>query len=129
RETTHGIQLDMLSVSHPTKSDTVMNLNTWDFGGQEVYRITHQFFYSKRSLYLLVWRPREGAEDNSVLSWLERIRLRVSAKDARVIIVATHSRERRAEIDEPGIRSRYGEMICGFFEVDNKTRDGIDDLR
>ena len=38
-----------------------MTLRTWDFGGQEVYRITHQFFFTKRALYMVVWSAREGA--------------------------------------------------------------------
>src|ERR1700691_4008342 len=29
-------------------------LNVWDFGGQEIYHATHQFFLTRRSLYLLV---------------------------------------------------------------------------
>jgi hypothetical protein len=78
-----------------------MTLNTWDFGGQEVYRITHQFFFSRRALYLCVWKPREGQLENGVESWCRRIRLRV-ADQARLIVVATHSGERRA------IRTSYG---------------------
>jgi internalin A len=31
-----------------------VRLNVWDFGGQEIYHATHQFFLTKRSLYLLV---------------------------------------------------------------------------
>ena len=63
RETTHGIRLGMLRLPYPNRSGTDLTLNSWDFGGQELYRITHQFFYSKRSIYLLVWRPREGVEE------------------------------------------------------------------
>ena len=29
---------------------------TWDFGGQTEYYATHQYFLSKRSLYLVVWK-------------------------------------------------------------------------
>ena len=29
-------------------------VNMWDFGGQEIYHATHQFFLTKRSLYALV---------------------------------------------------------------------------
>ena len=59
RSTTHGIEIDQLHLKHP-QLDLQITLNTWDFGGQEVYRITHQFFFSRRALYILVWRPREG---------------------------------------------------------------------
>ena len=59
-----------------------MTVRAWDFGGQEVYRITHQFFFSQRALYLVVWKPREGQEQNEVEGWLRRIRLRVGQTHA-----------------------------------------------
>lgn len=34
--------------------DREMKVNFWDFGGQEIMHATHQFFLSKRSLYILV---------------------------------------------------------------------------
>ena len=41
RSTTHGIEISSLSVSHPTL-DKEIRLSFWDFGGQEVYRVTHR---------------------------------------------------------------------------------------
>ncbi len=35
-----------------------VQLNVWDFGGQEIMHATHQFFLTKRSLYLLVLDSR-----------------------------------------------------------------------
>jgi len=32
------------------------SVNIWDFGGQEIYHATHQFFLTHRSLYLLLDR-------------------------------------------------------------------------
>jgi internalin A len=43
RETTHGIEIHPLILRHPSL-DVDMTIWTWDSGGQEVYRITHQFF-------------------------------------------------------------------------------------
>jgi internalin A len=43
RETTHGIEIHPLTLRHPGL-EVDMTVRTWDFGGQEVYRITHQFF-------------------------------------------------------------------------------------
>jgi internalin A len=37
------------------------HLNVWDFGGQEIMHATHQFFLTRRSLYLLVLSGR-GAQ-------------------------------------------------------------------
>jgi internalin A len=102
RSTTHGIEITQLELPHPSRDERI-TLNTWDFGGQEVYRITHQFFFSRRCLYLLVWRPREGQEENAIEEWCRRIRLRIG-EDARILIVATHADERRAELDYPYLR-------------------------
>ena len=124
--TTHGVSIDIqaMQLLHPEKPGVQIQLNAWDFGGQEVYRVTHQFFFSRRSLYLLVWEPRMGVQQCQVEDWLRLIRLRVG-NDARVIIVSTHCRtgERIARIDQPVLRRDFGSMIVGFCEVDSLVDD------
>ncbi len=41
-------------------------VNLWDFGGQEIYTATHQFFLSNRSLYMIV-----DAENNETTNWYD----------------------------------------------------------
>ncbi|MFZ5820431.1 MAG: COR domain-containing protein [Chloroflexota bacterium] len=124
--TTHGVEIDIdgLRLPHPEKDGVEIQLNAWDFGGQDVYRVTHQFFFSRRSLYLLVWEPRRGVQQGQVEDWLNMIRLRVG-DDARVIIVSTHCKtgERIARIDQPVFKQQYGDMIVGFHEVDSLVPD------
>lgn len=127
RSTTHGIEISKLQLPHPSLQQTI-TLNTWDFGGQEVYRITHQFFFSRRCLYILVWRPREGQEENAIEEWCRRIRLRVG-ESARILIVATHADERRAELDYAYLKRQFGDIIAGRYEVDNRSGRGISQLR
>jgi internalin A len=127
RPTTHGIQIEVLDFPHPDL-DERLQLNTWDFGGQEVYRITHQFFFSRRALYIVVWRPREGQQENAIEGWLRQIRLRVG-KNARVLIVATHCDERNPELDFPTLKREFGDLLVGHYKVDNFSGTGIDDLR
>ena len=127
RLTTHGINLGRLQLDHPGDRAKTLALNTWDFGGQEVYRVTHQFFFSKRSLYLLVWWPREGQEAGAVEGWLKRIRLRVP--DARVILVSTHADEpRQPELDYAELERRFPRTLAGCHAVDSESGKGIDDL-
>ena len=66
--TTHGVEIDIqaLHLPHPDEDGVEIQLNAWDFGGQEVYRVTHQFFFSRRSLYLVVWEPRRGVQQCQV---------------------------------------------------------------
>lgn len=52
-ETTRGI--DIYRHDFPINGgDRAFRLNAWDFGGQQIYHATHQFFLTKRSLYVLV---------------------------------------------------------------------------
>ncbi|MHC3468802.1 COR domain-containing protein [Streptomyces sp. 7R007] len=130
RPTTHGIEVSTIDLPHPEAGDTLLRLNLWDFGGQEVYRIGHQFFYSRRSLYVLVWRPREGQEENAVEGWIRRIRLRVG-NDARILIVSTYrdTDGRHPELDYPELRRRFGEILVGNLAVDNRSGHGVEELR
>jgi internalin A len=128
RPTTHGIEIHPLSVrDEPTQSD--VTVHAWDFGGQEIYRVTHQLFFTKHALYIVVWKPRDGQEQNEVEGWLRRIRLRVS-DDSRVFIVATHcSGERHPDLDYPALTREFPKLLAGNFEIDNQTGYGIDQLR
>jgi internalin A len=127
RPTTHGIEIRSLTMPHPNL-DADITVRTWDFGGQDLYRITHQFFFSRRSLYLVVWHPREGQEQNDVEGWLRRIRLRIGS-EARALVVATHCDEFRPELDFPHLKQMFPELLVGQCEVDNRSRNGIVELR
>lgn len=91
-----------------THQKHVVTLSTWDFGGQEVYYPTHQFFLSDHSVYLLVWDMRRKEEDSKIGYWLQSIKSR--ADDASVILVGTHLDDpaclKRA-IDSPRTFARY----------------------
>ncbi|MFN8433304.1 MAG: COR domain-containing protein [Anaerolineales bacterium] len=123
---THGVAIDIhgLKLPHPEKNEVEIQLNAWDFGGQEIYRVTHQFFFSRRSLYVLVWEPRRNVQQAQIEDWLNMIRLRVGV-EARVLIVSTHckSGETLARIDKPVLQQQYGDMIVGFYEVDSLVPD------
>jgi Leucine-rich repeat (LRR) protein len=126
RLTTHGIETRVLSLNHPSVSGETILLNTWDFGGQEVYRITHQFFFSRRALYLLVWWPREGREE--LEGWCRRIKLRVG-DEAKIIVVATHADERRPELDYPSLERSFAPLVAGNHAVDSATGTGLEALK
>ena len=113
---------------HRPESDLDMTLRAWDFGGQEVYRVTHQFFFSRGALYVIVWNARQGHEQDEVEGWLRRIRLRVGP-DARTLVVATHCAERLPELDYPHLEKTFPEMLNGSFAIDSSTGMGLPELR
>ena len=62
---------------------------TWDFGGQQEYYTTHQYFLSRRSLYLVLWKIADGEKGiNEIQQWLINIQAR--APNSPVLIVGTH---------------------------------------
>jgi internalin A len=127
RPTTHGIEITPLTICDPSAGRD-MTVRGWDFGGQEVYRITHQFFFTRRAVYAVAWNARQGQEQDEVEGWLRRIRLRVG-RDARALLVATHCAERRPELDYPHLERAFPGMLAGAFETDSRTGLGIDRLR
>jgi internalin A len=128
RPTTHGIEISPLTFRHPALG-LDMTLRAWDFGGQEVYRISHQFFFSRRALYVVVWNARQGQEQDEVEDWLRRIHLRVG-RDAPTILVATHCTERLPELDYSHLERLFPGMLTGgAFEIDSRTGLGIPELQ
>ena len=47
---------DPSGMGQPAPNYGPLVFRTWDFGGQTEYYATHQYFLSKRSLYLVVWK-------------------------------------------------------------------------
>lgn len=60
--TTEGIEINYWKIKSTSQKD--LTINFWDFGGQEIYHSTHQFFLTKRSLYLFIWEAR--TDDNLI---------------------------------------------------------------
>ena len=66
-----------------------ITFRTWDFAGQKEYYTTHQYFISKRALYLVCWKLTEEEKGiNEIHHWLSNIQTR--APGSPVIIVGTH---------------------------------------
>jgi GTPase SAR1 family protein len=128
RPTTHGIECGALHLPHPEIPKRTISFNSWDFGGQPVYRILHQFFFSNDAIYLLLWRAREGTELGNVRGWLRLIKRRIP-QSARVILVATHANERRADFDYASLKDEFGDMLVGHAAVDSKSGSGISELK
>jgi internalin A len=78
-------------------------VNIWDFGGQEIYHSTHQFFLTKRSLYVLVADTRK--EDTDFFYWLNVVEL-LSA-NSPLLILKNEKQDRQREINERQLRGEF----------------------
>ncbi len=125
-ETTHGIEVRDLPLAHPTEAGVEMALRCWDFGGQQIYHATHQFFLTGRALFLVCWNARLGFEQGKLEYWLDATHS--LAPGAPVAIVATHTDQRDAKLPLEGLQRRYPQVV-GAFAVSNLTTHGIDELR
>ena len=106
-----------------------MELATWDFGGQQIYHATHQFFLTDRSLYVLVWDGQRRFEECMVRDWLDALALRVP--NSPVLLVATHVPRggRPSDLPFSQLIETYPNLIQTHFEVDNQTGDCIAALK
>ena len=137
RQTTHGVEVDIKSlvVTEP-ESNTEITLNGWDFGGQNIYRHTHQIFFTAPAIYLAVWNPRRGPEQCRVDEWIKMVKHRAYEETRpdekpRILVIATHGgpKERLDHIDEQSLRDEFGDLIVGFLHVDSKTESGLAQLK
>jgi internalin A len=124
--TTHGIRIIDLQFDHPHRPGVRMCLSSWDFGGQDIYHATHQFFLTDRSLFLFLWNARQGWEQAKLPYWLDIIKAR--APHARIILVATHAEGRPIDLPLTDLKNSYSQIVASM-SVDNSTGDGINELR
>ena len=124
--TTHGIRITEVTLCHPVREGIRMRLSSWDFGGQDIYHATHQFFLSDRSLFVLLWNSRQGWEQAKLPYWLDIIQAR--APHSRVILVATHAEGRPLDLPLTDLKNSYPQIV-GIASVDNSSQEGIDALR
>jgi internalin A len=128
---TEGIRRETWSrrVRHPSshKSHDV-RLNVWDFGGQEIMHATHQFFLTKRSLYLLVLDARTTDAENNIYYWLKMIQS--FGGEAPVIVVVNKADESiELELNETRLRKDFAPNLRGFCRVSCREGTGIAELR
>jgi internalin A len=108
-----------------------VQLNVWDFGGQEMMRGTHRFFLTERSLYLLVLEDRR-LDDRSVLDWMKTIRNRGGDSPVIVVINKSDRGKQDLRLDETDLKEKYNN-IAGFLRTstdpDQWAAESIEQLR
>ncbi|UXE59960.1 MAG: leucine-rich repeat domain-containing protein [Woronichinia naegeliana WA131] len=107
-------------------NENKIRLNVWDFGGQEIYHATHQFFLTKRSLYLLVCNCRISEEENRLEYWLKLIE--TFGDQSPVIIVGNKKDEQPFDINRKALLEKYPN-IKAILETSCLSGQGIAKLR
>lgn len=105
--TTHGIKRSRMEDAPSEKGP--VRLNVWDLGGQRFMRSTHQFFFTERTLYVLVTVARRERKDLN--HWLQLVH--EIGDDAPVLVVINKTDLDEHDIDREALRRAYPN-IRGF---------------
>ncbi|MGD1901085.1 MAG: COR domain-containing protein [Geitlerinemataceae cyanobacterium] len=101
---TEGI--DILHWQFQHSSGSSFRVNIWDFGGQEIYHSTHQFFLTRRSCYVLVADNRK--EDDNLYYWLSIVEL--LAEDSPVLVVKNEKGDRQRDLNCNQMRGEFPQL-------------------
>ncbi|WP_420265852.1 COR domain-containing protein [Candidatus Magnetominusculus dajiuhuensis] len=115
--TTEGIAIEDWRLRAIDTEQTEIKLNVWDFGGQEIYHSTHQFFLTKRSVYLLVWDARQEDKYGQLDYWLYTIE--ALGEDSPVILILNKCDERVKDINLLDLKEQFPN-IREFYRVSCK---------
>jgi len=120
---TEGINIHAWSLRTNKKE---IKVNIWDFGGQEIMHSTHQFFLTKRSLYLLVWDARQEDRYGQIEYWLKLIQS--FGTNSPIILVLNKVDVGNIELDRRELQQKYP-SIKQFVNISCKTGQNFDILR
>jgi internalin A len=121
-KSTEGIDVLRCGFMHPTGNS--FRINIWDFGGQEIYHATHQFFLTKRSLYLLVADTRQDNTDFNY--WLEIVEL--LSESSPTLIITNEKQDRPCQVNENQLRERFRNLEK-IISTNLSTNRGLSEIR
>ncbi|EGK89151.1 GTPase [Microcoleus vaginatus PCC 9802] len=101
---TEGI--NVIRWEFPQANGKPFRVHIWDFGGQEIYHATHQFFLTERSLYILLVDNRR--ENPNLCYWLNIIEL--LSNSSPVFLVQNEKQDRRCEINFSQLRGDFDNL-------------------
>src|SRR6185437_5559517 len=91
---TDGVDISVVA------GDEEVTFVAYDFGGQQVFYPTHQFFLTSNALYVVVF-SLAALDHGRVEYWLRNIRSRTGNQGCPTVLVGTHADEVRGrERDE-----------------------------
>jgi small GTP-binding protein len=117
---TPGIAIAKFSCPH--RKGTIQ-VNCWDFGGQEIMHSTHQFFLSQRSIYILVV---DGRKQEDIEYWFQMIR--TYGGSSPVLVALNKIDENPAfDVNRKFLTDKYP-AIRSFHRLSCKTAVGIQEF-
>ena len=123
---TEGVNISEWITSAHDSGNSKIKLNIWDFGGQEIYHATHQFFLTTRSVYLLVWNARKIKDFGNIYYWLHTIE--AFGGDSPIILVMSKMNESDDDLNLKDLKSKFPQIAYDL-KVDSEDGKGISILK
>ncbi|MCI5144833.1 MAG: hypothetical protein D3923_04730 [Candidatus Electrothrix sp. AR3] len=122
---TVGIQIkEGWEFAHLDRQNTTFLVNLWDFGGQEIQYMTHQFFLTRRSFYVLLANGR--SESPNFPYWLNIINVlgRTPEEKLPILVVINEKGNRNPAppYDAAEVKKQYPHLELIRMEVDFKEK-------
>ncbi|RKR12218.1 leucine rich repeat (LRR) protein [Maribacter vaceletii] len=112
-ESTQGIDVEILSLK--LDNNNSIKLNIWDFEGQSIAYQTHQFFLSKRSLYLFVVDTRTEKTDTDY--WFQIIE--ILGGGSPLILFNNEKQGKIAHLNHKALIERFGSFLVDqVYQID-----------
>lgn len=122
---TRGIAIRTAIVDdpEPTNLHRKLNLNYWDFGGQDIMHSMHHYFMAERCLYLIVL---DGRREEKPEYWLDLVTMYGGHSPVMVVMNKIDHND-NAQINFEKIREIYGHklMSISFHFVSCKEETGL----
>jgi internalin A len=140
---THGINIGIVEKENlPEAKTEKLKLNVWDFGGQEIFYATHQFFMRDDALYILAWTDEKNIllhreKDADILPnnepekwqsceyWLDTIRR--YAKNSPILMTQTHTDCTKTAINETLLKKDYN--VTEFLNFSASKSYGLEEFK
>ena len=106
---TEGIAIDTWDMEMPLQKSNRFRFNIWDFGGQEKYDATHQFFITERTIYLFVTEARQESNFLDFDYWLNVVQM--LGNNSPVIVVQNKIDLRKKSLPSKKYRAEFPNII------------------
>lgn len=118
---THGINIRHLTLRPNNKN---VKYRLWDFGGQEIMHATHQFFLSRRSIYIILLNAREEPNPEYWLSHIKSF-----GGNSPVLVVINKTDENPSyDVNRLFLKEKYPNII-EYIKISCSQNLGIDNVK
>jgi internalin A len=120
RPPTEGIRITPWPVD-PEGDNAVIRI--WDFGGQQIMHGTHQFFLTRRAIYIVMVDGRDDRSQREAEYWLKLVR--AFGGNSTVLVVMNRQEHWKFDLDRNALGAKYGVPPDLFFRTECSQEETI----